>query len=276
MVPAGEPTEHAVAIARRRAAPGDVVIDGGNTYYRDDLSSRGRARRSVGSPTSTAARRAGCSGSIEGFCLMVGCDDDAVSATPRADLPVARAGVAAAPRTPGAPPRSPRRNRATSGYGPVGAGHFVKMVHNGIEYALMQAYAEGMNVLHHANVGAARPDARRRNRAARRSVVLSVRHRYRGRRGALAPGERGVLVATGPRGGGVARLADARGLRRTRRADSGEGRWTAIAAIEEGVPAEVLIAALSARFSSRGQAEMANRLLSAMRWRFGGHVEPPT
>jgi 6-phosphogluconate dehydrogenase len=156
----------------------------------------------------------------------------------------------------------------------VGAGHFVKMVHNGIEYALMEAYAEGMNVLHHANVGAHAQthDAE--------TAPLGDPSFYRYDIDVAAVAElwrRGSVVSSWLLDLAAAALHDSPTLEdfAGRVADSGEGRWTAIAAIEEGVPAEVLIAALSARFSSRGQAEMANRLLSAMRWRFGGHVEPP-
>jgi len=249
------------------------VIDGGNTYYRDDLR-RAAQLAERGIAYVDCGTSGGVFGLDRGFCLMVGCDDDAVWQRLEPIFRSLAPGVAAAPRTPGAPPEVTPQEQGYLRVGPVGAGHFVKMVHNGIEYALMEAYAEGMNVLHHANVGAHAQthDAE--------TAPLGDPSFYRYDIDVAAVAElwrRGSVVSSWLLDLAAAALHDSPTLEdfAGRVADSGEGRWTAIAAIEEGVPAEVLIAALSARFSSRGQAEMANRLLSAMRWRFGGHVEPP-
>jgi 6-phosphogluconate dehydrogenase len=273
MVPAGEPTEHAVGSLADALEPGDAVIDGGNTYYRDDLR-RAAQLAERGIAYVDCGTSGGVFGLDRGFCLMVGCDDDSVW---RRLEPIFRSlapGVAAAPRTPGAPPEVTPQEQGYLRVGPVGAGHFVKMVHNGIEYALMEAYAEGMNVLQHANVGA-HPQTHDAETAPLGDPSF---YRYDIDIAAVAElWRRGSVVSSWLLDLAAAALHDSPTLEgfAGRVADSGEGRWTAIAAIEEGVPAEVLIAALSARFSSRGQAEMANRLLSAMRWRFGGHVEPP-
>ena len=273
MVPAGEPTEHAVESLADALAPGDVVIDGGNTYYRDDLRRAGAlAGRGIGYVD--CGTSGGVFGLDRGFCLMVGCDDDAVWDRIEPIFRSLAPGVAAAPRTPGAASKVAMQEEGYLRVGPVGAGHFVKMVHNGIEYALMAAYAEGMNILHHANVGgvAQQHDAE--------TAPLGDPAFYRYDIDVAAVAElwrRGSVVSSWLLDLAAAALHDSPTLDgfAGRVADSGEGRWTAIAAIEEGVPADVLTAALFGRFSSRGQAEMANRLLSAMRWRFGGHVEPP-
>ncbi len=273
MVPAGEPTEHAVGSLADALAPGDVVIDGGNTYYRDDLR-RAAQLAERGIAYVDCGTSGGVFGLDRGFCLMVGCDDDAVWQRLEPIFRSLAPGLAAAPPTPRAPPEVTPQEQGYLRVGPVGAGHFVKMVHNGIEYALMEAYAEGMNVLQHANVGA---DAQTHDAE---TAPLGDPSFYRYDIDIAAVAElwrRGSVVSSWLLDLTAAALHDSPTLEgfAGRVADSGEGRWTAIAAIEEGVPAEVLIAALSARFSSRGQAEMANRLLSAMRWRFGGHVEPP-
>jgi 6-phosphogluconate dehydrogenase len=273
MVPAGEPTEHAVGSLADALAPGDVVIDGGNTYYRDDLR-RAAQLAERGIAYVDCGTSGGVFGLDRGFCLMVGCDDDAVWQRLEPIFRSLAPGVAAAPRTPGAPPEVTPQEQGYLRVGPVGAGHFVKMVHNGIEYALMEAYAEGMNVLHHANVGG----QEQAHDAETAPLGDPAFYRYDIDIAAVAElWRRGSVVSSWLLDLAAAALHDSPTLEdfAGRVADSGEGRWTAIAAIEEGVPAEVLIAALSARFSSRGQAEMANRLLSAMRWRFGGHVEPP-
>ena len=273
MVPAGEPTEQAVGSLAGGLAPGDVVIDGGNTYYRDDLR-RAKELAMRGIDYVDCGTSGGVFGLDRGFCLMVGCNDDAVWGRLEPIFRSLAPGVAAAPRTPGAPPEVTPQEQGYLRVGPVGAGHFVKMVHNGIEYALMEAYAEGINVLHHANIGgeAQAHDAE--------TAPLGDPAFYRYDIDIAAVAElwrRGSVVASWLLDLAAAALHDSPTLDgfAGHVADSGEGRWTAIAAIEEGVPADVLAAALSARFSSRGQAEMANRLLSAMRWRFGGHVEPP-
>ena len=272
MVPAGEPTEQAVGSLAGGLAPGDVVIDGGNTYYRDDLR-RAKELAMRGIDYVDCGTSGGVFGLDRGFCLMVGCNDDAVWGRLEPIFRSLAPGVAAAPRTPGAPAEVTPQEQGYLRVGPVGAGHFVKMVHNGIEYALMEAYAEGINVLHHANIGgeAQAHDAE--------TAPLGDPAFYRYDIDIAAVAElwrRGSVVASWLLDLAAAALHDSPTLDgfAGHVADSGEGRWTAIAAIEEGVPADVLAAALSARFSSRGQAEMANRLLSAMRWRFGGHVEP--
>ena len=207
-----------------------------------------------------------------GYCLMIGGPDEAVRA-PRADLRHARARASTPPSARRAAAAIP--SPAEQGYlhcGPNGAGHFVKMVHNGIEYGLMAAYAEGLNILRNADVGERPARGRRRDRAARASRVLQVRPRpARGRRG-VAPRQRvgsWLLDLTAAALRESPDLADFEG----RVSDSGEGRWTSIAAIEEGVPAPVLSSALYSRFASRGLDDFADKVLSAMRKQFGGHEE---
>jgi 6-phosphogluconate dehydrogenase len=271
MVPAGEPTAQAVGSLAQLLEPGDAVIDGGNTYYRDDLERAAElAERGIGYVD--CGTSGGVFGLDRGFCLMVGCDDDALWRRLEPIFASLAPGVAAAPRTPGASdPPAPQEH----GYlrvGPVGAGHFVKMIHNGIEYGLMAAFAEGFNILHHANVGS----QDRVHDAETAPLGDPEMYRYDLDIAAIAElWRRGSVVASWLLDLTAEALHESPTLEgfAGRVADSGEGRWTAIAAIEEGVPADVLTAALSARFSSRGQADMANRLLSAMRQRFGGHVE---
>jgi 6-phosphogluconate dehydrogenase len=251
-------------------AAGDVVVDGGNSHYRDGVD---RARR-------LAARRlhfvdCGTSGGVwgleRGYCLMIGGERDVV-----ARLDPLFATLAPGPGTvERTPKREGRGGTAERGYlhcGPPGAGHFVKMVHNGIEYGLMAAYAEGLNVLRHANVGKddhvkdAETTPLRNPEYYRYDLDLAdVAEVWR--RGSVVASWLLDLIATA--------LADDPTLERFtgRVSDSGEGRWTLDAAIDEAVPAHVLAAALFERFSSRGQAEFQDRLLSAMRFEFGGHVE---
>ncbi len=204
---------------------------------------------------------------------MIGGPDEAVERLDPIFATIAP-GVDSAERTPG--PRAATPSTAENGYlhcGPSGAGHFVKMVHNGIEYGVMAAYAEGLNILKNADAGMHAARGRRRDRAAHRPRVLPVRARHpRGRRG-LAPRQRDRLLAARPDRGGAAAsrptLEDFEG----RVSDSGEGRWTSIAAIEEGVPAPVLSSALYSRFASRDLDDFADKVLSAMRKQFGGHDE---
>ncbi|MFB3738732.1 MAG: phosphogluconate dehydrogenase (NAD(+)-dependent, decarboxylating) [Candidatus Velamenicoccus archaeovorus] len=250
----------------------DVVIDGGNTYYHDDLE-RAERYRPKGVQYVDVGTSGGVYGLERGFCLMIGGDAEVVA---RLD-PIFKAlapGVDAVPRTPGRA-GSDRSSTAEAGYlhcGPVGAGHFVKMVHNGIEYGLMAAYAEGLNVLHHANVGS------REAVADAETTPLRDPDLYRydldipeivelWRRGSVISSWLVDLAA-------AAFLQDPalEGFE-GRVSDSGEGRWTVQAAIDEGVPVPVLSAALYERFSSRGEADFANRVLSAMRKAFGGHLE---
>jgi 6-phosphogluconate dehydrogenase len=253
-----------------RLAVDDVVIDGGNSYYRDDIE---RARR-------LASHRlhyvdCGTSGGVwgleRGYCLMIGGEADVVTRLGPLFATLAP-GVGSIPRTPGA---ADRGDTAEQGYlhcGPHGAGHFVKMVHNGIEYGLMAAYAEGFNVLRHANVG--------RQGQTKDAETTPLRHpeyyQYDLDLGAIAEvWRRGSVVASWLLDLTASALAaDPRLTRFTGRvSDSGEGRWMLEAAIEEAVPAHVLAAALFERFASRGEAEFQDRLLSAMRFEFGGHHE---
>ncbi len=249
---------------------GDIVVDGGNSYYRDDID---RARR-------LAARNlhyvdCGTSGGVfgleRGYCLMIGGEPDVVRHLDPIFSTLAP-GEGNAPRTPG---REERRGTAEKGYlhcGPSGAGHFVKMVHNGIEYGLMAAYAEGLNILRHADVGKLTRVADAETTPLRDPAyyqydfdLADVTEVWR----------RGSVVASWLLDLTAAALARDPHLERFggRVSDSGEGRWTLDAAIDEAVPAHVLAAALFERFSSRGEAEFQDRLLSAMRYEFGGHVE---
>jgi 6-phosphogluconate dehydrogenase len=248
----------------------DTVIDGGNSYYIDDLR-RARELMARGIQYVDVGVSGGVWGLERGYCLMIGGEERAVC---RLD-PIFAAlapGVAAAPRTPG---REQAGGTAEQGYlhcGPGGAGHFVKMVHNGIEYGVMAAYAEGLNVLRHADAG-------RRQRAVD-AETTPLRHpeeyQYDLNLADIAEvWRRGSVIASW--------LLDltARSLLQSpdlddftgRVSDSGEGRWTVAAAIDETVPVPVLSSALYTRFSSRGEADFADRLLSAMRFQFGGHIE---
>ncbi|MGH2680830.1 MAG: phosphogluconate dehydrogenase (NAD(+)-dependent, decarboxylating) [Actinomycetota bacterium] len=270
MVPAGEPTEVVVRELSERLEPGDVVIDGGNTNHRDDLRrSRelsGRGIRYVDCGTS-----GGVFGLQRGFCLMIGADEDVFTHLEPIFASLAP-GADAAPRTRG---RSGDPSPAERGYlhcGPAGAGHLVKMVHNGIEYGLMAAYAEGFNILVNANAGAARAGADAE------TAPLADPEAYRYEIDVAEVAEvwrRGSVVSSWLLDLAAAALHEDPGLEglEGRVSDSGEGRWAAIAAIEEGVPADILTAALFARFSSRDRGDFANRVLSAMRREFGGHRE---
>lgn len=251
-------------------SPGDIIIDGGNSYYKDDIA---RAKRlSVkGIRYADAGVSGGTWGLERGYCLMVGGQKDTVAHLQPifADL---APGVEAAPRTDG---RSGEPSTAENGWlhcGPEGAGHFVKMVHNGIEYGMMAAYAEGFNLLRHANVGGAahQVDAEttplREPEAFRYDIdVAEVAELWR--RGSVVGSW--LLDLTAHALQGDADLDKFSG----RVSDSGEGRWTSIAAIESGTPAPVLTAALFNRFSSRGEADYGDKLLSALRYEFGGHQE---
>ena len=252
MVPAGEATEAVIRELADRLQPGDIVIDGGNTHYRDDVRRAGelaeRGIRYVDCGTS-----GGVHGLERGFCLTVGGDADVFEHV-EPILASLAPGVGAVPRTRG---RDGDPSPAEQGYlhcGPAGAGHLVKMVHNGIEYGLMASYAEGLNILRHAESGG----------AAYRIEVAEVAEVWR----------RGSVVASWLLDLAAVALHDDADLEASdeRVSDSGEGRWTAITAIESGTPAQVLTAALYARFASRDEASFANRVLSAMRREFGGHV----
>ena len=252
--------------------PGDIVIDGGNSYYRDDLERAARLRES-GLHYVDVGTSGGVFGLERGFCLMIGGEPEVVERLEPLFATIAP-GMDAAPRTPG---RSGDPSQAERGFlhcGPVGAGHFVKMVHNGIEYGLMAAYAEGLDILRHANVG----KAERQADAETAPLDHPEYYQYDLDVGEVAEvWRRGSVVAswlldlTAAALVGDADLEDYGG----RVSDSGEGRWTSLAAVEAGVPAQVLTASLYSRFSSRGEGIYANRLLSAMRHQFGGHAEVP-
>jgi 6-phosphogluconate dehydrogenase len=270
MVPAGDITERTVRDLGERMEPGDVIVDGGNTYYRDDirraaeLGRRGIHHVDVGTS-------GGVFGLERGFCLMIGGDERIVEHLEPIFASLAP-GVDAASRTPG---RAGEASPAEHGYlhcGPSGAGHFVKMIHNGIEYGMMAAVAEGLNILDKADAG-----LRQRASDAETAPLANPEHyRYDFDVAEIAElWRRGSVVASWLLDLTASALRDSPGLEefRGRVSDSGEGRWTAIAAVEEGVPAEVLTAALYERFASQGSGDFANRVLSAMRRQFGGHAE---
>jgi 6-phosphogluconate dehydrogenase len=272
MVPAAFAGETVNELASRMQK-GDIVIDGGNSYYRDDIE-RAEALAPQGIHYIDIGTSGGVFGLDRGFCLMVGGEREPVE---RLDpiLKTIAPGIDAAPRTPG---RSGQPSSAEQGYlhcGPAGAGHFVKMVHNGIEYGLMAAYAEGFNVLYHANVG--KQDGRPQDAE---TAPLRDPQYYQYDIDVAAVAElwrRGSVVASWLLDLTASALAAAPDLEgfAGRVSDSGEGRWTVLAAVDEGVPANVLTTALYERFSSRGEADFADQLLSAMRKQFGGHVERP-
>jgi len=237
MVPAGAATEQVVTDLAKRMAPGDTIVDGGNSFYKDDVR-----RMKMLRPQQIHYVDVGTSGGVwgleRGYCLMIGGERDVVERLAPIFKTLAP-GVGSIPRTPG---REALSGTAEQGYlycGPSGAGHFVKMIHNGIEYGLMQAYAEGLDILKNASAKALEPDLRYELN------IPDITELWR----------RGSVVSVV--------------------ADSGEGRWTVMAAVEEGVPADVLSASLYARFRSRQDHTFAEKVLSAMRQKFGGHVEQP-
>ena len=271
MVPAGV-TQAVVDDVAAHLSRGDTVIDGGNSHYVQDLV-RAKALAESGIDFVDCGTSGGVFGLERGFCLMIGGPDAVVA---RLD-PIFRAlapGTGSVERTPG---RSGDPTPEEMGYlhcGPAGAGHFVKMVHNGIEYALMAAYAEGLTILHHANVGSTPRSADAE------TAPLSDPDRYRydldipkiaevWRRGSVVASWLLDLTATA-----LQESPDLSGFS-GRVSDSGEGRWTVTAAVDEGVPVPVIATALFDRFISQGTADYTNKMLSAMRKQFGGHVEKP-
>jgi 6-phosphogluconate dehydrogenase len=252
---------------------GDVLIDGGNSYYRDDIS-RAEKLEPRGIHYVDCGTSGGVFGLERGYCLMVGGTDEAVSLLDPIFKSLAP-GVGDLERTPG---RSGEPTTAEQGYlhcGPAGAGHFVKMVHNGIEYGMMAAYAEGLNILNNAGFGNAMQE-----KDAETAPVDDAKRNYAYELDIPSVAEvwrRGSVVASWLLDLTAAALAESPELSEFtgRVSDSGEGRWTVDAAIDEGVPAYTLSAALFTRFSSRGNAEYADKLLSAMRKQFGGHSEKP-
>ena len=252
-------------------AAGDIVIDGGNSWYRDDIR-RARELAPAGIHYVDCVTSGGVFGLERGYCLMVGGPDEAVATLD----PILRAlapGVASAPRTPG---REGTPSTAEEGYlhcGPVGAGHFVKMVHNGIEYGVMAAYAEGFNILHHADAGIT---GHREVNAETSPLSDPELYQYELNLPEIAElWRRGSVVASWLLDLTAEAMVGDPGLDRFGGvvADSGEGRWTSIAAIDTSTPAPVLTTALYSRFTSRGEETYGNKVLSAMRWGFGGHAE---
>ena len=270
MLPAGEISERSLHDLADRFEEGDILIDGGNSYYRDDIR-RAAEFGERGIHYVDIGTSGGVFGLERGFCLMIGGERGVVSHLD----PIFRSlapGVGSAPRTPG---RDGDPTPAEHGYlhcGPSGAGHFVKMVHNGIEYGLMAAYAEGLNILDNADAG-----LREREADAETAPLVNPEfYLYEIDIPAVAEvWRRGSVVASWLLDLTAAALRSSPDLKEFegRVSDSGEGRWTSIAAIEEGVPADVLTAALYERFSSQGGGEFAAKLMSAMRREFGGHAE---
>jgi 6-phosphogluconate dehydrogenase len=250
---------------------GDIVIDGGNSYYRDDIH-RAAQLQSQGIHYVDVGTSGGVFGLERGYCLMIGGESDVVARLDPIFKSIAP-GLDAAPRSDG---RSGPPSTAEQGYfhcGPNGAGHFVKMVHNGIEYGLMAAYAEGLTILHKADVGLNPPSA-----ADAETTPLLNPEYYRYQIDTTEVAElwrRGSVISSWLLDLTAHALHEDPTLSsfKGRVSDSGEGRWTVLAAIDEAVPAHVLTAALYERFSSRGEADFANRILSAMRKEFGGHAE---
>jgi len=269
MVPAGI-VDSILAELVPHLAEGDTIVDGGNSYYVDDLRRQAELR-----DKKIHYVDAGVSGGVwgreRGYCLMVGGDDAAVERL----IPVFEAlapGVDEAVRTPGRKGRPAPEEKGWLHCGPPGAGHFVKMVHNGIEYGLMQAYAEGLNVLKHANVGLLEQasDAE--------TTPLRDPDHYKYELDIAAITElwrRGSVISSWLLDLGAEALHSSPNLDEYAGhvSDSGEGRWTVMAAVEEGVPVPVLSASLFNRFASRGEADWGDRVLSAMRKAFGGHLE---
>ncbi len=258
MLPHGQITEDTIAALGGMLREGDIVIDGGNTYYKDDVR-RGKALAAKGIRYLDVGTSGGVWGLARGYCLMIGGDADAVKHLDPIFAALAP-GIGTIDRTPG---REGRDTRPEQGYihaGPVGAGHFVKMIHNGIEYGMMQAMAEGFDILRNRN-----------------SPTLPEGERFDLNMGDIAESWRRGSVVTSWL---LDLTADALAKDEKLEAfagdveDSGEGRWTVEAAIEEAVPADVLAASLFTRFRSRQTHTFAEKILSAMRFGFGGHVEP--
>jgi 6-phosphogluconate dehydrogenase len=258
MLPAGDITEHAIDELGLLLQPGDIVIDGGNTFWKDDIR-RAAALRQRGLHYVDVGTSGGVWGLERGYCMMIGGEKEVVD---RLD-PIFAAlapGPGDVPASPGRDGGDPRVERGYIHAGPNGAGHFVKMVHNGIEYGLMQAYAEGFDILKNARSNAL-PAAERFN-----LDIADIAEVWR----------RGSVITSWLLDLTASALAKDPGLDAYSGfvEDSGEGRWTVQAAIAEAVPAEVLAAALFARFRSRREHTFAEKILSAMRKGFGGHIEP--
>jgi 6-phosphogluconate dehydrogenase len=270
MVPAGEITDKTIESLAELMEPAGTIIDGGNTYYRDDLRHAAALKQ-----TDIHHVDVGTSGGVwgleRGFCLMIGGEKGVVERLSPLFASIAP-GIDAAPRTPG---RNGDPSEAEYGYlhcGPNGAGHFVKMVHNGIEYGIMAAYAEGLNVIKNADVGLRQRDADAETAPLEQPALYQYEINTSDvaevwRRGSVVGSW--LLDLTAEALCASPTLEEFQG----RVSDSGEGRWTSVAAIDEGVPTPILTTALQSRFSSRGKDEFADKLLSAMRKGFGGHAE---
>jgi 6-phosphogluconate dehydrogenase len=258
MVPAGDATEQTVNALAQRLQKGDTIIDGGNSYFKDDVR-RSQSLKQRGIHYVDVGTSGGVWGIDRGYCMMIGGPKEAVDGLDPIFKTLAP-GAGDIPRTPG---REKLSGTAEQGYlycGPSGAGHFVKMVHNGIEYGLMQAYAEGFDIFNHAS-----------------SEQVGEDHRYNLDLADIAEvWRRGSVVSSWLLDLTAMALAENPTLSNYTGfvQDSGEGRWTILAAIEEAVPVEVLSAALYTRFRSRQEHTFAEKILSAMRQKFGGHVEP--
>jgi 6-phosphogluconate dehydrogenase len=270
MVPAGEITGETIDDLAAHMESGDTIIDGGNSYYRDDIR-RARKLAERGIHHIDCGTSGGVYGFDRGFCLMIGGEDGVVERLNPIFATIAP-GVAAAPRTPG---RTGPPVPAEQGFlhcGPNGSGHFVKMVHNGIEYGMMASFAEGLNILHNADIGKTKAagDAE--------TAPLEEPEFYQYDIDTTAVTEvwrRGSVIASWLLDLTAEALYASPELKEFtgRVSDSGEGRWTSIAAIDEGVPAPVLTTSLYSRFASRNLDDFANKVLSAMRKGFGGHDE---
>jgi 6-phosphogluconate dehydrogenase len=269
MVPAAA-VDATIAILVPRLSSGDVIIDGGNSHYRDDIR-RAKSLARAGIRYVDVGTSGGVWGKERGYCQMIGGDFDVVQRLEPIFAALAPS-FEAAPRTPGriGPPTP-----AEHGYlrcGPSGAGHFVKMVHNGIEYGLMAAYAEGLNILHRANAG------KEKRPVDAETTPLSEPELYQydlDLRDVAEVWRRGSVIASWLLDLTARALVQSPELREYsgRISDSGEGRWTLKAAIDESVPVPILATAISERFASRGEADFADRVMSAMRFEFGGHEE---
>ncbi|MDB5394927.1 MAG: 6-phosphogluconate dehydrogenase [Rhodospirillales bacterium] len=257
MLPAGEITGQTIDALAAIMDPGDIIIDGGNSFYKDDIS-RAQSLKAKGIFHVDVGTSGGIWGLDRGYCLMIGGDKPIVDHLDPIFKTLAP-GIGDIPRTPGRENGDPRAEQGYTHCGPNGAGHFVKMVHNGIEYGLMQAYAEGFHILEQAS-----------------SPALPELQRYNLNLGDIAESwRRGSVVSSW--------LLDLTSIALAQNSDlsnysgyvqdSGEGRWTIMAAIEEGVPAAVLSAALYSRFRSREEHSFPDKLISAMRHGFGGHIE---
>ena len=269
MVPAAFTGETVTALAQR-LKPGDTVIDGGNSFYRDDID-RARVLADRGLHYVDVGTSGGVFGLDRGYCLMVGGETQTVSRL-EPIFDALAPGVDAAPRTPGRTGAAAPAERGWLHCGPAGAGHFVKMVHNGIEYGIMAAYSEGLAILRHANAGA----QSHADDAETAPLKDPEYYRYDIEVADVAEvWRRGSVIASWLLDLSASALHQDPDLAAFsgRVSDSGEGRWTVQAAVDEGVPAHVLSVALYERFSSRGEGDFADRILSALRKAFGGHEE---